>query len=102
MVCCTSNAKPSGSLHLTPSSPAYPEQMLGLGDNPEKLTNAEVIVLLDPSNPKVPYLYEGFEKWGTCTDWDPCPECVASPRAGDEDLPTGVSPFPRSPNQFSD
>lgn len=51
------------------------ERMLGLGDGSELLTNADLVELLHPSNPKLPYVYEGFNKWGTCTDWDPCPEC---------------------------
>lgn len=50
--------------------------MFGLGDSTELLTNADILRLLDPANPNVPYLYEGFTKWGTCTDWDPCPECT--------------------------
>lgn len=50
--------------------------MLGMGDSTELLTNAGILELLHPTNPKVPYLYEGFEKWGTCTDWDACPECT--------------------------
>ncbi|CAB1114283.1 unnamed protein product [Ectocarpus sp. CCAP 1310/34] len=55
----------------------YPwtEQTLGLGEGSELLTNADLTEILHPSNPKLPYLYEAFGKWGTCTDWDPCPEC---------------------------
>ncbi|CAB1114279.1 TYR [Ectocarpus sp. CCAP 1310/34] len=55
----------------------YPwtERMLGLGDGTELLTNSDLVEILHPSNPKLPYVYEGFNKWGTCTDWDPCPEC---------------------------
>ncbi|CAN0296786.1 unnamed protein product [Pylaiella littoralis] len=56
----------------------FTERMLGFGDGSEFLTNERLLELLHPLNPKVPYLYEGFEKWGTCTDWDPCPECSAA------------------------
>lgn len=54
------------------------ERMLGLGDGSNLLTNADLLEILDPQNPELPYLYEGFQKWGTCSDWDPCPECVDS------------------------
>ncbi|CAM9966345.1 unnamed protein product [Scytosiphon promiscuus] len=53
----------------------FTEVMLGLGDGTELLTNANILELLYPSNPQLPYIYEGFGKWGTCTDWDACPEC---------------------------
>lgn len=52
------------------------ELMLGLGDSTELLTNADILELLHPTSPKVTYLYDGFDKWGSCTDWDACPECT--------------------------
>ena len=52
------------------------ELMLGMGNGTRLLTNAEILELLHPSNPRVTYLYEGFQKWGTCNDWDACPECA--------------------------
>ncbi|CAM9741455.1 unnamed protein product [Pylaiella littoralis] len=56
----------------------FTEIMLGIGDGSELLTNEEIQQLLHPSNPAVPYLYEDFGTWGTCTDWDPCPECSSA------------------------
>jgi len=41
-----------------------------LGDGTDFLTNQEIIDLLSPSNPKLPYAYDKFDTWGPCTGWD--------------------------------
>lgn len=46
------------------------ERDFGFGDSDELLTNQEIIDLLFPTNPKLPYVYDKFDSWGSCTDWD--------------------------------
>lgn len=53
-----------------------PEKMLGLGESTDFLVNAELLELLHPAKGLLSYMYTSFGSWGTCTDWDPCPECV--------------------------
>lgn len=73
------------------SSPSHPclvcpfsvvaEKGLGFGQGQLFMTNGQLLSRLDPSNPGLPYVYEGFSKWGTTDDWDFCPEFTASAAA---------------------
>ena len=56
-------AGPYDSLYLT-------EKDFGFGDGTDFLTNQDIIDLLSPSNPALPYVYDKFDTWGSCTDWD--------------------------------
>ena len=38
-------------------------------------TNQDLLKLLTPASPSLPYVYDSFDKWGGCK-WDPCPTCV--------------------------
>lgn len=58
------------------------EKLLGLGHGTTFLTNKDILELMHPLNPQVPYIYENFAQWGNTNTWDPCPEC--SPKGGDE------------------
>eukprot|EP00752_Nemacystus_decipiens_P007679 g6864.t2 len=48
----------------------FTEQAFGFGDGTEFLTNQQIIDLLSPSNPSLPYVYDKFDTWGSCSDWD--------------------------------
>ncbi|CAM9741762.1 unnamed protein product [Ectocarpus fasciculatus] len=48
----------------------FTERAFGLGDSDELLKNQEIIDLLFPTNPKLSYVYDKFDSWGSCTDWD--------------------------------
>lgn len=45
------------------------ERYLGAGDSSEFLTNAEIWTIVDPRKRSLPYVYEKFETWGTCSEW---------------------------------
>ena len=45
------------------------ERYLGAGDSSEFLTNAEIWAIVDPRKRSLPYVYEKFETWGTCSEW---------------------------------
>ncbi|CAB1103907.1 TYR [Ectocarpus sp. CCAP 1310/34] len=48
----------------------FTERDFGFGDGDEPLTNQEIIDFLFPTNPRLPYVYDKFDSWGVCTDWD--------------------------------
>ncbi|CAM9793594.1 unnamed protein product [Ectocarpus sp. 12 AP-2014] len=48
----------------------FTERDFGFGDGDEPLTNQEIIDFLFPTNPRLPYVYDKFDSWGACTDWD--------------------------------
>eukprot|EP00752_Nemacystus_decipiens_P002661 g2489.t1 len=48
----------------------FTEREFGFGDGTDFLTNQEIIDLLSPANPKLPYAYDKFDTWGPCTGWD--------------------------------
>lgn len=56
------------------------ERDLGMGDGESVLTNRQIMDLIHPGNPKVPYVYNNFNAWGNVTDWDPCVECSSAAR----------------------
>eukprot|EP00904_Undaria_pinnatifida_P001215 jgi/Undpi1/11094/HiC_scaffold_30.g13392.m1 len=60
---------------LTDNLP-FTEKSLGQGSGTSFLTNEDILRIAHPSNSKLPYLYNNFDTWGTCTDWNPCPDCV--------------------------
>lgn len=41
----------------------------------QQYTNAQLWDLLSPGNKYLPYVYDDFAQWGTCTEWNPCSEC---------------------------
>lgn len=43
---------------------------LGFGDDTNLLTNEQIQQMLHPSNPEMPYVYNKFDAWGTCENWD--------------------------------
>lgn len=45
------------------------------------MTNRDLLDNLHASNPRLPYVFDNFAKWGTTNDWDFCPECTASAAA---------------------
>lgn len=55
------------------------DEMLGFGSGTKHLTNQELNGRLHPLNSELPYVFRGFDEWGDCTYWDPCPECSRLP-----------------------
>lgn len=55
-----------------------PAKELGFSEDTARLTNGGLLELLDPSKGHLPFIYDNFRQWGTCTEWDPCPECTAA------------------------
>lgn len=49
-----------------------------MGSGTEGLTNLELMSMLHASNPKLPFVFDSFDKWGTVNGWDFCPECTAA------------------------
>lgn len=76
--------------HASASFLGVPEQVLGFGSAEHFLTNAELFELFNPANGRLSYMYDSFQQWGTCNDWDPCPECVRHASAGDDVLPRSI------------
>eukprot|EP00904_Undaria_pinnatifida_P001214 jgi/Undpi1/11093/HiC_scaffold_30.g13391.m1 len=60
---------------LTDNLP-FTERSLGQGSGTTFLTNEDILRMAHPSNSKLPYVYSNFETWGTCTDWNACPQCT--------------------------
>ncbi|CAN0296732.1 unnamed protein product [Pylaiella littoralis] len=56
----------------------FSEKYLGMGSGTELLTNSQLMSMFHASNPRLPYVYDRFDKWGTVEDWDFCPECLAA------------------------
>lgn len=62
---------------LFAARPAPVENSLGQGSGTTLLTNEDILRIADPStNPTMPYIYDNYNSWGTCSDWDPCTECT--------------------------
>ena len=58
------------------------ERDLGMGTGTAYLTNKELVSFLHASNPRLPYVFDNFAKWGTVDDWNFCPNCTAPPDVG--------------------
>eukprot|EP00903_Cladosiphon_okamuranus_P019564 g17994.t1 len=56
----------------------FSERDLGMGTGTDFLTNRDLVSHLHASNPRLPYVFDNFAKWGTVDDWDFCPECTAT------------------------
>ncbi|CAM9782570.1 unnamed protein product [Ectocarpus sp. 12 AP-2014] len=59
----------------------FTAQDLGMGAGTDLLTNRELMDILHPSNPRLPFVFEKFDTWGTAKSWDFCPECAAAAAA---------------------
>lgn len=53
----------------------FTENLLGLGTGKTFITNQQLLELMHPKNPQMPYVYESFAQWGNTDSWDPCPTC---------------------------
>eukprot|EP00752_Nemacystus_decipiens_P008189 g7325.t1 len=47
----------------------FTERYLGAGRSSEFLTNEDIWRIVNPHNRSLPYLYDKFETWGTCSNW---------------------------------
>ena len=65
--------------------PLLAESALGAGQGTEFLTNDDIMHVLHASNPRLPYVFEKFSKWGVTDDWDFCPECLVDAAIDDEE-----------------
>ncbi|CAM9521680.1 unnamed protein product [Ascophyllum nodosum] len=63
----------------------FTESALGAGQGTEFLTNDDIMHVLHASNPRLPYVFEKFSKWGVTDDWDFCPECLVDAAIDDEE-----------------
>eukprot|EP00752_Nemacystus_decipiens_P002673 g2501.t1 len=48
----------------------FTERVFGFGDGTNFLTNQQILDLLSPANAKLPYAYDKFDTWGSCTNWN--------------------------------
>lgn len=57
---------------MLPFAPKLPwsEESLGFGSGTDFLTNADLMLLLHASNPRLPYIYEKFDTWGSTKGWE--------------------------------
>lgn len=61
------------STHLVVLCASFTEMSLGLGTGTTFMTNEQILEVMHPQNPAVPFVYEKFATWGTSSsnDWDP-------------------------------